>query len=125
MEEQVIDHREIYEECSNKYGNPIDLAIKSTYNPKTKKYYGFSDSFVPDPVNYRKKNVAKRLAAIAKLAFNVIPQVDVFTDNGNRVSVHRPADRSAHVTAHIQHLFAAAGLGDNLIFIHDETIACR
>ena len=54
MEHQVIDHREIYEECANKFGKPIDLAIKSTYNPKTKKYYGFSDSFVPDPVNYRK-----------------------------------------------------------------------
>jgi multiple sugar transport system substrate-binding protein len=54
MEHQVIDHREIYEECSRNFGKPIDLAIKSTYNPKTKKYYGFSDSFVPDPVNYRK-----------------------------------------------------------------------
>jgi len=54
FEEQVIDHREIYEECERKYGKPISLAIKSTYNPKTKKYYGFSDSFVPDPVNYRK-----------------------------------------------------------------------
>jgi multiple sugar transport system substrate-binding protein len=54
MEEQVIDHREIYEEVGNKFGKPIDLAVKSTYNPKTKKYYGFSDSFVPDPVNYRK-----------------------------------------------------------------------
>ena len=54
MEEQVINHREIYEECTSKFGKPIDLAIRSTYNPKTKKYYGFSDSFVPDPVNYRK-----------------------------------------------------------------------
>ena len=54
MESQVIDHKEIYDECLNKAGKPIDLAIKSTYNPKTKKYYGFSDSFVPDPVNYRK-----------------------------------------------------------------------
>jgi multiple sugar transport system substrate-binding protein len=53
-EDEVIDHREIYEECERKYGKPIDLAIKSTYNPKTKKYYGFSDSYVPDPVNYRK-----------------------------------------------------------------------
>ena len=44
----------LYEECERKYGKPIDLAIKSTYNPKTKKYYGFSDSYVPDPVNYRK-----------------------------------------------------------------------
>ena len=53
-EDQVIDHREIYEECEHKYGKAIDLAIKSTYNLKTKKFYGFSDSYVPDPINYRK-----------------------------------------------------------------------
>lgn len=53
-EDQVIDHREIYEEVQRKHGKPIDLATRSTYNPKTKKFYGFSDSFVPDPVNYRK-----------------------------------------------------------------------
>jgi multiple sugar transport system substrate-binding protein len=52
-EEDVIDHREIYEECEKKYGKPIDLALKSTYNPKTKKYFAFSDMFVPDPINYR------------------------------------------------------------------------
>lgn len=52
-EEDVIDHREIYEECTKRYGKPIDLAVKSTYNPKTKKYFGFSDSYVPDPINYR------------------------------------------------------------------------
>ena len=54
LEDHVIDHREIYEECERKYGKPLDLAVKSTYNPKTRKYYGFSDSYVPDPVNYRK-----------------------------------------------------------------------
>ena len=54
LEDHVIDHKEIYEECERKYGKPIDLAIKSTYNPKTRKFYGFSDSYVPDPVNYRK-----------------------------------------------------------------------
>lgn len=53
-EDQVIDHREVYEECERKHGKPVDLAIRSSYNPKTKKYYAFSDSFVPDPVNYRK-----------------------------------------------------------------------
>jgi len=52
-EEQVIDHGEVYEEVIRKHGKPIDLAVKSTYNPKTKKYFAFSDSFVPDPVNYR------------------------------------------------------------------------
>ncbi|HKD39204.1 MAG TPA: extracellular solute-binding protein [Myxococcaceae bacterium] len=53
-EDQVIDHKEIYQEVEKRYNTkPIQLAIKSTYNPKTKKYFGFSDSFVPDPVNYR------------------------------------------------------------------------
>jgi multiple sugar transport system substrate-binding protein len=53
FEEQVVDMKEVYEECQRKYGKPIDLAIKSTYNPKTKKYFAFSPGFVPDPVNYR------------------------------------------------------------------------
>ncbi|MGH7429021.1 MAG: ABC transporter substrate-binding protein, partial [Candidatus Methylomirabilaceae bacterium] len=54
FEDQVIDHTEVYEECERKYGKAIPLAIRSTYNPRTKKYYGFSDSYVPDPINYRK-----------------------------------------------------------------------
>jgi multiple sugar transport system substrate-binding protein len=53
-EEHVIDHREIHEECERRYGKPLDIAKKSTYNIKTGKYYGFSDSYVPDPINYRK-----------------------------------------------------------------------
>jgi multiple sugar transport system substrate-binding protein len=53
-EDQAIDHRDIYEECERKYGKALDLAIKSTYNPKTKKFYAFVDSYVPDPINYRK-----------------------------------------------------------------------
>jgi multiple sugar transport system substrate-binding protein len=54
FEDDVIDQREIYQECEKKYGKAIPLAIKSTYNPRTKKYFGFSDSYAPDPVNYRK-----------------------------------------------------------------------
>ena len=53
-EDQVIDHAEIYQEVRRKHGDPVDLAIKSTYNPKTKKYIAFSPSYTPDPCNYRK-----------------------------------------------------------------------
>ena len=53
-EEQVVDMKDVYAECEKKHGKPIDLAIKSTYNPKTKKYFGFSPSFTPDPINWRK-----------------------------------------------------------------------
>jgi multiple sugar transport system substrate-binding protein len=54
FEEQVVDMKDVYQECEKKYGKPIELAIKSTYNPKSKKYFGFSPSFTPDPINYRK-----------------------------------------------------------------------
>ncbi len=53
FEEQTVDMRDIYQECERKHGKPIDLAIKSTYNPKTKKYFAFTPSFTPDPVNWR------------------------------------------------------------------------
>ena len=52
-EKQVIDHRDIYAEVERKHGKKVSLAEKSTLNPKTKKYFAFSDSFVPDPGNYR------------------------------------------------------------------------
>lgn len=53
-EDHVVDTRDVYAECQRKYGKPLEIATRSTYNPITKKYFGFSDSFVPDPVNYRK-----------------------------------------------------------------------
>ena len=53
-EDQVIDHGEIVQEVERKHGKMLELALKSTFNPKTKKYFGFSDSYVPDPGNYRK-----------------------------------------------------------------------
>src|SRR5881296_2821981 len=53
FEEQTVDMKDVYQELERKLGKPIDLGIKSTYNPKTKKYYAFSPSFTPDPVNYR------------------------------------------------------------------------
>ncbi len=52
-EKQVIDHREIVEEVERRHGKMIPLARKSTLDPKTGKYFAFSDSFVPDPGNYR------------------------------------------------------------------------
>jgi len=52
-EQQVVDLSDVYQECERRQGKPIDLAIKSTYNPKTKKYFAFSPSFTPDPVNWR------------------------------------------------------------------------
>jgi multiple sugar transport system substrate-binding protein len=53
-EKQTIDMTHVYQEVEKKHGKKIDLAHKSTYNPKTKKYFAFSGSYVPDPGNWRK-----------------------------------------------------------------------
>ena len=53
FEDHVVDQTDVFTECELRYGTPVELAKKSTYNPKTEKYYGFSDSYVPDPINYR------------------------------------------------------------------------
>ena len=53
-EKQTIDMTHVYQEVERKHGKKIDLAHKSTYNPKTKRYFAFSDSYVPDPGNWHK-----------------------------------------------------------------------
>src|SRR6266481_9461864 len=53
-ENQVIDMTHVYAEVEKKHGKKIDLGHKSTYNPKTKRYFAFSDSYVPDPGNWHK-----------------------------------------------------------------------
>jgi multiple sugar transport system substrate-binding protein len=54
LEDQVINHREIVEEVQRKVGKVGIVGYKSCYNPKTKKWHGFPENFVPDPVHYRK-----------------------------------------------------------------------
>jgi multiple sugar transport system substrate-binding protein len=53
-EKQTIDMTHVYQEVEKKHGKKIDLAHKSTYNPKTKRYFAFSDSYAPDPGNWQK-----------------------------------------------------------------------
>ncbi len=50
---QTIDHREIVEEVERRHGKMIPLAERSIRDPKTGRYFAFSDSYVPDPGNYR------------------------------------------------------------------------
>jgi len=53
-EDQVIDHGEIYKECERRYGNAADFSLRSTYNPKTSKYFGFCGFYAPALLTYRK-----------------------------------------------------------------------
>jgi multiple sugar transport system substrate-binding protein len=47
FEKDVIDHREIYRTLRHHWGEAIELAHKSTFNPRTKKYFAFCDSYLP------------------------------------------------------------------------------
>ena len=47
-------HDQRLPEVEKKHGKKIDLAHKSTFNPKTKKYFAFSDAYTPDPGNWHK-----------------------------------------------------------------------
>ena len=54
FEDQVIDHAAIVSQIELEVGRYGDLGRKSTYNPRTKKYVGVSDSYVPAPVIWRR-----------------------------------------------------------------------
>jgi multiple sugar transport system substrate-binding protein len=53
FEDEAIDHRGVVEEVKAKLGAMTPLAERSTYNPKTKKWFAFPDFWSPNPVNYR------------------------------------------------------------------------
>ncbi len=53
-ENVTLDMTHVYQEVEKKHGKKIDLAHKSTYNPKTKRYFAFSDAYTPDPGNWHR-----------------------------------------------------------------------
>lgn len=52
-EDHVIDHRAIVREVERAIGPCGELEEKSTYNPRTKRFFGVSDYHVPAPVIWR------------------------------------------------------------------------
>lgn len=52
-EDDVVDHADIVAEVERAVGRYGDLGWRSTYNPKTKRYFGISDSYVPNPTLWR------------------------------------------------------------------------
>ncbi len=54
LEDHVIDHREVFEECKHLYGDVSDFVLRSCYNPRTDKYHGFCESYAPTVLTYRK-----------------------------------------------------------------------
>lgn len=52
-EDHVIDHTAIVSQVEGAVGSYSDLGLRSTYNPRTKKYFGVSDHYVPALVIWR------------------------------------------------------------------------
>jgi multiple sugar transport system substrate-binding protein len=53
FEYQVIDHAAIVSQVEHEVGPYGDLGMRSTYNPRTKKFVGVSDYYVPAPFIWR------------------------------------------------------------------------
>jgi multiple sugar transport system substrate-binding protein len=51
-ERHAIDHNEIYQEVQARHQQMILLAHKSTFSPRTKKYFAFSDCYMPCASNW-------------------------------------------------------------------------
>ncbi len=51
-QQHVIDHIEVYQAVSFRHGNVDRLGHKSTFDPKTRKYFAFVDSWMPAPLHY-------------------------------------------------------------------------
>ena len=54
FEPSVLDLTDINQEAERRFGKQLDLCRRSTYNPTTRKFYGFCHGWVPDPGDYRR-----------------------------------------------------------------------
>ncbi len=52
-EDQVLDLSDVVSAVEARHGPAVALARRSNRNPRTGKWFAFSDSYVPDPGNYR------------------------------------------------------------------------
>jgi ABC-type glycerol-3-phosphate transport system substrate-binding protein len=54
FEPSVLDLTDINKEAVERHGKQTELCTKSSFNPKTNKFYGFCHGWAPDPGDYRK-----------------------------------------------------------------------
>ncbi len=59
FEPSVLPLNDVNEEAVKRFGPQIPVATKSSYNPFTKKYYGFCSGWTIDPGDYRKSLFTK------------------------------------------------------------------
>lgn len=54
FQKQVVPLNDVVQEVTRKIGPMSRVARRSTYNPRTKRFFGFPDNYAPDPVQYRR-----------------------------------------------------------------------
>jgi len=54
FEPSVMDLTDVNQEAVKRFGKQVPVAYRSSYNPDTKKYYGFCHGWTIDPGDYRK-----------------------------------------------------------------------
>jgi multiple sugar transport system substrate-binding protein len=54
FQKQTIPLNDVVQEVSKKFGQMTKVCQRSTYNPKTKRYFAFPETYAPDPIQYRK-----------------------------------------------------------------------
>jgi multiple sugar transport system substrate-binding protein len=54
FEPSVLDLSDVNQEAEKRFGKQVPLCKKSSYNPDTKKFYGFCPGWTIDPGDYRK-----------------------------------------------------------------------
>ena len=54
FEPSVLDLADVNQEAERRFGKQVPLCTRSTFNPTTKKFYGFCHGWAPDPGDYRR-----------------------------------------------------------------------
>ena len=54
FQKQTVPVNDLVQEVSKRFGPMSKVARKSVYNPRTKTFYGFPETYAPDPVQYRR-----------------------------------------------------------------------
>jgi multiple sugar transport system substrate-binding protein len=57
--QHAIDHGEIYRQVAAKYGAIPQIAHRSTFNPRNRRYFAFADFWAPSPLHFRQDYWAK------------------------------------------------------------------
>ena len=53
LEPSLMDLSDLQEEAVSRHGQQLELCTRSTFNPRTEKFWGFCLGWAPDPGNYR------------------------------------------------------------------------